>query len=394
MNCRSLEKWVWQEGVANLPAAAVEHASGCPECRTLIEQVRLLDRSIGATVVPDPSTEYWDAMATRIARRITDPTDQVIELVPSVPAWRRLVIRAWAPTMAVALLAVIASQDVTVTPSRYALDESLLKEKVADLSTPRETSKVESEEFALATRPAVESVAPKPSVDIAAPSGAVDATVSRNAFRNPDADRLRVSSGTTNPPAMTVPDDTPTMAAQGLPSTEVTDQVWPDRQVTIMGAVDSNSPAKPMSDDKRLAAQDPFGAYERQMAQTEPGLESAGTFASPGRLLDGPASAQSRGSERLTPAEQMRRFDEIAELRQLIARMEEVPETSRAMSQWTQWSTAWYRLGMLSDQPAVVDSAIFAVGYFSKTVPVDETTSAEWQTRKSHLENRRSTLKP
>lgn len=393
MNCRSLEKWVWQEGVANLPAAAVEHASGCPDCRTLIEQVRLLDRSIGATVVPDPSAEYWDAMATRIARRISDPTDQVIELVPSVPAWRRLVIRAWAPTMAVALLAVIASQDVTVTPSRYALDESVLKEKVADLSTPRESLRVESEEFAVATRPGNESAARKPAAGITAPTGVTGAQASRDAIQNSDADRVRLDAGSEQP-TMSVPDQTPTMAAQGLRSPEVPDQVWPDRQVTIMGAVDSNSPSKPLSDDKRLAAQDPFGAYERQMAQTESGLESAGTFASPGRLLDGPTSAQSRGSERLTPAEQMRRFDEIAELRQLIARMEQVPETSRAMSQWTQWSTAWYRLGMLSDQPAVLDSAITAVEYFSKTVQVDNTTSAEWQSRKTQLENRRSTLKP
>lgn len=393
MNCRSLEKWVWRDGVANLPAAAVEHASGCPECRTLIEQVRLLDRSIGATVVPDPSAEYWDAMATRIARRITDPTDQVIELVPSVPAWRRLVIRAWAPTMAVALLAVVASQDVTVTPSRYALDEVELKGRVAELSTPRETPKVESDEAALASRSDGRSVANKPAAGLETPSDLAGATASQNVFRGSDADRARQSTGATSP-ALSIPDQTPTMAAHSQSSSEVADQVWPDRQVTIMGAVDSNSPAKPQSDDKRLAAQDPFGAYERQMAQSEPGLESAGTFASPGRLLDGPASAQSRGSERLTPAEQMRRFDEIAELRQLIARMEEVPESSRAMSQWTQWSTAWYRLGMLSDQPTVIDSAITAVEYFSKTVPVDETTSAEWQTRKTHLENRRSTLEP
>jgi hypothetical protein len=159
-----------------------------------------------------------------------------------------------------------------------------------------------------------------------------------------------------------------------------------------MGAVDSNSPAEPLSDDKRLAAQDPFGAYERQMAGAEHGLESAGVLASPGRLLDGPASSQSRGSERLTPAEQMRRFDEMAELRQLITRLEEIPVTSRAMSQWTQWSTAWYRLGILSDQSAVVDSAITAVEFFSSTVPVDATTAAEWQVRKSHLVSRRSAM--
>jgi hypothetical protein len=393
VNCRSLEKWVWQEGVGNLPAAAVEHASGCPECRTLIEQVRLLDRSVGATVVPDPSAEYWDAMAERIARRITDPTDQVIELAPVVPAWRRLLVHAWAPTMAVALLAVIASQDVSIPPTRYAFDESELKEKVADLSTPRESSRVESEKFAVAARSENQTPTQKAAAGISDLSPTADGLSSRNALRDPDANLARTSEQSSR---ATMPDleQTPTIAAVGQSSAESTDQVWPDRQVTIMGAVDSNAPAKSASDDKRMAAQDPFGAYERQMAQTDPGLESAGTFASPGRLLDGPASSQSRGSERLTPAEQMRRFDEIAELRQLIARMEEIPETSRAMSQWTQWSTAWYRLGMLSDQRAVIDSAITAVEFFSRSVTVDEATSVEWQARKTNLEIRRSTLEP
>lgn len=391
MNCKSVEKWVWQEGAGNLPSAAVEHASGCPNCRGLIEHVRLLDRSIGATVVPDPSLEYWDAMATRIARRLNDPTDQVIELVPIVPAWRRFVTRAWAPTMAVALLAVIASQKSAVTPSLEALDEAQLRARVAALSAPKETSATESQQFADVARSDEKSEASKRVVGAVAPSAIVSAPTARTMPSGIDNAQANLSERHALPaPATSEP--APTIADGGQPPAEELDQVWPDRQVTIMGAVDSNSPAKPQSDDKRLAAQDPFGAYERQMAEAESGLESAGTFASPGRLLDGPTSAQSRGSERLTPAEQMRRFDEIAELRQLITRLEEVPVSSRAMSQWTQWSTAWYRLGMLTDQSAVIDSSISAVEFFSKTVPVDETTASEWQVRKSHLENRRSAM--
>lgn len=391
VNCKSLEKWVWQEGAGNLPAAAVEHASGCSDCRALIEQVRLLDRSVGATVTPDPSADYWDAMAIRIARRLNDPTDQVIELVPGVPIWRRFVTRAWAPTMAVALLAVIASQKSAVSPSFEALDEAQLRARVAALSGPKEPSAAGSDQFVDVMRPTGKSGESKQSVGATTPSTA--ANTSGNRALPQDSYNAHASpSGMAALSAPTVSDPVPAMVDRGQASVETTDQVWPDRQVTIMGAVDSNSPAKPQSDDKRLAAQDPFGAYERQMAEAESGLESAGTFASPGRLLDGPTSAPSRGSERLTPAEQMRRFDEIAELRQLITRLEEVPVTSRAMSQWTQWSTAWYRLGMLSDQGAVIDSAITAVEFFTKTVPVDETTSSEWQVRKSHLENRRSAM--
>jgi hypothetical protein len=159
-----------------------------------------------------------------------------------------------------------------------------------------------------------------------------------------------------------------------------------------MGKVDSNSPNEPSTDDRQLAAQDPFGSYERQMADAGESFESLNTFATPGRLLEAPAAAPVRGPEQLTPAEQMRRFDEMAELRELIERLESVPPSSRAMSQWTQWTTAWYRLGMLSDQSRVLDSALVAVGYFQSTVPVDSVTASEWQVRRSHLENRRSVL--
>jgi hypothetical protein len=181
-------------------------------------------------------------------------------------------------------------------------------------------------------------------------------------------------------------------AVGGQSPSEVREEVWPDRQVTKMGQVDSNAPNEPTIDERRLAAQDPFGAYERQMALEEHGLESVSTFSTLGRLMEGPQGAAARGSERLTPAEQMRRFDEIAELHELITRLESVPASSRAMSQWTQWTTAWYRLGMLSDQTPILDSAITAVGYFQATVPVDSVTAAEWQVRRSHLENRRAII--
>src|SRR3970040_2208036 len=145
MNCRNLEKWVWQEGAGNLPAAAVKHASGCSDCRALIEHVRLLDRSVGSSLIPEPGDAYWDAMCERIAHGLDHPADRVIELVPYIPAWRRLVARVWAPTVAVALLAVLAGQRTLVTTPVRVLDQDEIGERMAALSSPGPTAKSESD---------------------------------------------------------------------------------------------------------------------------------------------------------------------------------------------------------------------------------------------------------
>ena len=391
MNCRNVEKWIWQEGAGNLPSAAIEHASGCPDCRTLIEQVRLLDRSVGASFVPDPGDVYWEAMRERISRRLDQPVDHVVELVPRVVGWRRILAHAWAPTMAVVLLAVIASQRTLVAPPVQSGDTDELTDQV---------SKKSSSSFAAhqgVARPE-ESSTFQPST----PSGSGGLTAGERARSiSKPATHARAAAPTSQELAksessalsgITVPQSRYSDAVLDQPKSTEPESLWPERQVTIMGEVDSNSPNEPSIDERRLAVQDPFGAYERQMALQEQGLESVSTFATPGRLMEAPPALLSRGSERLTPAEQMRRFDEIAELHDLIARLEGVPASSRAMSQWTQWTTAWYRLGMLSEQSLVLDSAITAVGFFQTTVPVDSVTAAEWQVRRTHLENRRAVI--
>lgn len=350
----------------------------------------MLDRSIGATVTPDPSDAYWDAMALRIAARLDHTTDRVIQIVPAIPTWRRLVGRVWAPTMALALVALVASQKTTTGPSLDSIGLAQVPEKIAKLNTVRDFAFRESDpvpnsqstarsesNYRLGTVPEKRDLPQSPASAVhAKPAG--------------EADRGYAAAPTQTPPTMAAAE--PTIASRERSDQNSTDDVWPERQVIIMGQVDSNSPNAPLADDRRMAGQDPFGAYERQMADAEQGVESVSTFASPGRLLDGPTTSQSRGSERLTPAEQMRRFDEMAELYELIEKLETIPESSRAMSQWTQWSTAWYRLGMLSQQPSVLDSALTAVGYFQTVVPMDSASHAEWLVRKSHLSTRRENL--
>lgn len=396
MNCQSVENWLWREGAGNLPAAAAEHASKCTDCRNLIEQVRILDRSVGSSIVPEPGDAYWQSMRERVAQSLDRPTDRVIEMFPQVPAWRRWVARVWAPAVGVALLAVVASQrSLEVQPVKV-LTADRIADRVSELAnagpkveevmserdavTPRMAQPSEGQELAGEVTP--------PSAPSAAPEKMSTAeAASRSEWVAKEPVGLKEMARPTQP----APESA--LASNDEAKDSDGDEVWPERQVTIMGLVDSNGPNKLLKEDPRLASQDPFGAYEREMAESGQGLESAGTFASPGRLLDGPAAPTIRGSERLTPAQQMRRFDEISELRELIGRLEDVPAASRAMSQWTQWSTAWYRLGMLAEQTPVVDSALMAVGYFLQTVPLDANAGTEWAARKSHLETRRANLK-
>lgn len=389
VNCRSLEKWVWQEGVGNLPAGAVAHASGCANCRALIDQIRLLDRSVGTTIVPEPGGEYWESLTARISQRIADPSDRVIELVPHAPAWRRLLTRVWAPTAAVALLAVIAAQKPGTLNSSRVFSVEELDQRVESLTRKAEPSTLSEASDAGTSGDSKFRAARMPSPDTQASTRPNQTVPTAPQYAVPEQTERSARADGGSVPSAGV--SNPVITGAAPKSVEDNDEVWPERQVTIVGEVDSNS-RKAISDDGRLAAQDPFGAYERHMAVAEQGLESVGTLSTPGRLLDGPTAPTMRGSERLTPAEQMRRFDEVSELRQLIARLEEVPSTSRAMSQWTQWSTAWFRLGMLTDQSAVVDSAITAVNYFQSNVPVDPAVAVEWQNRKTQLVNRRALL--
>jgi hypothetical protein len=289
--------------------------------------------------------------------------------------------------MAVALLAVVASQRTTIAPSPSALDVASVQARIATLSKPG-SSVGQSQQLADGTHEGIakdeSGVRNRASVSASSDAGqAVKKSAPELAISNGLRGAAPAESHATNSASA------PSSSERDIAPLATSDEVWPERQVIIMGQVDSNSPTAPLADDRRMAGQDPFGAYERQMADAEQGVESVSTFASPGRLLDGPTASAARGSERLTPAEQMRRFDEVAELHELIDRIEDVPESSRAMSQWTQWSTAWYRLGMLSHQPTILDSAIAAVGYFQSTVPMDSAANAEWLVRKAHLENRR-----
>ncbi|HWO57229.1 MAG TPA: hypothetical protein VNN55_06655 [bacterium] len=389
MNCRGVENWVWKEGAGNLPAAVVEHAAACPGCRALIEEVRLLDRSVAAMPVPEPGEDYWNYMREQVARRLDAPVTTVISLEPATPRWQRILTRVWAPALAVVLVAVVANQRALVTTeSVHILSEAELQSRVKALAqAPNSSEFANLEETAPATEPSATALAPvRRQTESALRTAPAPYAAGATTAAEPE-----LATGPVDVPASSSAE--PTMAIADRRGTTPSETLWPDRQVMIMGQVDSNAPdQKSSSDDGRLAAQDPFGAYERQMALADQGFETAGAASTPTRLLEGPAAAPSRGSERLTTAEQMRRFDEIAELRELIARLETVPPSSRAMSQWSQWSTAWYRLGMLSDQQVVVDSAIVAVDYFTRTVPGDSATAREWQNRRTHLENRRTAL--
>ena len=391
MSCNKLENWVMTEGAGNLPSALMEHAATCEKCRRLIEEVRVLDRSISGLTLPDPGESYWEALPRRIADRLDEPMT-VISWELARPVWRRVVSRVWAPAVAIAFLAVIASRQSmdSVSPKavaphvQYSTAPSDVKR---ELSTPAEGA-----------LPAGKEVTGGQKAGAAAQNNAAGMRA-----QPPQHAQLRAleesgpgkSKSSIAKDELPNPVEAPTLAAQAPSTNAPSDDVWPERQVTIMGKVDSNLPAQPLSDEKQLATQDAYSTYERQMAQSEQGAETAGTFATPGRLMAGSAPAViGRGSEGLTPVDKMRQFDEMAELHDLISRLGAVPAASRTASQWTQLSTAWFRLGMISDRPGVIDSALAAVSGYMVNGILDSTQLREWDSRKTQLEHRRSTVRP
>jgi hypothetical protein len=392
MSCSKLESWVMAEGAGNLPSALMEHAAACERCRRLIEDVRVLDRTLSGLSLPDPGESYWEALPRRIANRLDEPMT-VVSWESRPPAWQRVVSRVWAPAVAIALLAVIASRQSldTVSPTT------------------------------VSTAAPHVSVSPQPGRQLPIPANGVlrsydDATVNpqsgsaarnntpalkaqpspRSALRNGDGSSYAGSgSAGTAKKELSSPVESPTVAVHTPPVSGPAEDVWPERQITIMGKVDSNLPAQSLSDEKQLTTQDAYSTYERQMAQAEQGTETAGTFGTPGRLMAGSSPAVvGRGGEGQTPVDKMRQFDEMAELHDLIARLGTIPAASRTTSQWTQLSTAWFRLGMISDHPGVIDSALAAVTGYMVNGVLDSTQLREWDTRKTQLENRRRTLRP
>jgi hypothetical protein len=172
-------------------------------------------------------------------------------------------------------------------------------------------------------------------------------------------------------------------AATGTPGDS---EGWPQRQITVLGQIQTDTPQPPVPDERGLETQDAFIAYERETARRD--TEGAGALPVPGPLLEGPGQLTPGGyPDTQSPAEEMRRLDEIAELRQLIGRIEAVPADQRGATDRAQYAALWYRLGIITSEAVVVDSALSAVQTYTATL-TDEGAIQEWTIKQQRLRSR------
>jgi hypothetical protein len=181
---------------------------------------------------------------------------------------------------------------------------------------------------------------------------------------------------------------------ESQPTTTSTDsQVWPERQIISLGEVSSDSPGQLVEDEGGLAEQGSFGAYERLMARADHGPETAGVHHMPGRLLEGPRLRRQDGfTDSETPAEAMRRFDRIRELRQMIGELQAIPVADRTADQANQLPALWYQLGVITGETTLVDSAIQVMEHQVALSSGDDAN--QWISRRDELIARKSQLSP
>jgi hypothetical protein len=398
MSCRVLRTWVWRQGADALPAPLEDHVARCSRCRSLVESVRLLDQTVVESAEGDPGAPYWESFPVRVQRQLQAPSQVTVRVTPARPRWRW--VWNWAPAVGVAVLALLIGREV-------------IRERTAPVVTETEVPVVReagTPATALAT----------PTGEMATPSGArPDATrvpgPKRSAERRgaalaersserpgtqmtqpsvPGMAKLSAPTTGQSPTASEVgqsPEGAGTQPAQPLRSTDE-GRVWPERQVTIMGQVATDTPRQPLADERGPAAQGAFGAYERQMAQGGAGTETTGIFAVPGRLLEAPRHPTPAGfADSQSPAEAMRRFDEIAELRRSIGRIQALAPADRSAADQAQLPAFWYRLGMITGETMLVDSAIQIAGGYLSTLS-DPQTLGEWAVKRDRLVSRRAAM--
>lgn len=374
---------MWRQGAGELAESVMHHVAGCAECRGLVAEVRALDQVLREEATPDPGNAYWKSFGSRLRDRLDAGTQRVYRPEPvSVWRWRRA--RLWVPAVGVAMLAVFIGREliedrriiepVATVEQKSAAPEEINAPPSADNTTDRQSAARLSEgvDAALSDMPGPAATVPEREI---APTPETNAGESSPVERNRET-QLAIAKLSEKATSDQSADD---------------EEVWPERRIINLGQVTSDTPGRPIDGEKRLAGQDAFGVYERQMARTEMSSETAGVSAMPGRLLDGPRIQPSSGfANSRTPAKAMRRFDEILELRSLIGELQPIAVANRTLQQHRRLCALWYRLGQITSEPAMVDSAIGVLGEYLQTL--NETTGSDWLSKRETLIQRRQSM--
>lgn len=157
--------------------------------------------------------------------------------------------------------------------------------------------------------------------------------------------------------------------------------------MTRLGEIIQDTPPRTVSDDRAMRLQDSYAGLDRELLDDRRLAESADA-AVPGRLLDAPRLRPQTGfSDSKSPSDAMRRLDEIAELRHLIGEAQLIGETDRSEDQWQELCALWYRIGQITDDRLLVDSALAQFNNCRSRL-TDDDAIAEWNRKHAELVRR------
>jgi len=404
MSCRRINRWVLRYGTEEIPSEWRGHIDSCPACRSLVAEVQTLDIALSETAFPDPGEAYWAGFAPQVARRLeTAPVSRPAPVKVRRPAWARV----WAPAVVAATLAFLIGRDVYLSRQTPPLTEKEVPvvtkgpEKPAGPTTTAAPSvigqKTDHQESREPTRAAGTSTRQ---------TGIETPTASKGSTPRSTEPVPQVSGGKPVGSAATpqeansgavISTETPSSAEAAEPvsgearSNAAQDsKVWPDRRVTIMGEIAADTEKGTREDNRGLPGQGPHGLSEHGYLDGAPGAETVRTLHPPERLEAPQLRAAPGFPDSQSPAEAMRRLDQLAELRRQIGTLQAIDPSLRTPAQNRELCALWYRVGTLAVDRPLIDSALQQLGPCLKAA--DQSESAEWKTKSDQLREKLSKL--
>ncbi len=397
MSCHRISRWVLRNGVEGIPPEWRDHIEFCTDCQASVAKVRMLDGLIGGLSDPDPGEAYEAGFVPRLARRLEESPSTRPVAIPERRSWAWL----WAPALAAGALAFFIGRDIYLDRQPRGLTEKDIPVAVA-------TEQKAAPSPSTTTPPATGADVSQPKPHAQAQRNLAPATPPRHDETASSESAQQPTAQESGPESQTAMTNTPSSASEtGQPSSEATGtgqesrssiqsatsaetQLYPARRVTIMGAIASDSDKNTRKDERGLPGQGPHALSDRGFVDGAPGAETAHVY-HPLERLEAPQLRAAPGfPDSQSPAEALRRFDQMAELRQQIATLESIGPALRTEAQNRELCTLWYRVGTLATQRALLDSALMQLGKCLQAT--DQVDSQEWQTRTLQLNERLSTL--
>ncbi len=393
MKCGRIRRWILRNGGNELPARWQDHVAECDKCRTLLAQVRALDGALGDGEVPDPGEAYWNAFAPGVARRI-DEVSQGRRPAPVTgrPSWLKI----WVPALGAAALALLIARELVVNPTPRPVmerDVPVVSQQSASPAIQPQEERHPSPEMAITATPADNGPAYRRQDTQPEDNEAekLNDEVARSGERSAEHAQLSASNATDRAAIGDALNASPAGSDAAETATEPSAEdarVWPDRRVTKMGEVDSDQTRQTLDAEGRLSEQGTPTLAENTFGLTAAGAETSATMPTMGRLEAPRTYRASPALDTQSPMDAMRRFDELRELRSQISTLSAITPAERTPEQNRELCASWYRMGTITDNALVLDSAIQQLGHCLETLNVPD--SDEWQTKSEKLTERRA----